>query len=80
MAEARGLGRDDPQLEIIISQIRSLAAQALGDSGRWEAAESLSKALDDKDPQVALAAAYGSLKLLIKTDQASVETVLPSRP
>jgi len=80
VAEERGLGRDDLQLEIVISQIRSLAAQALGDSGRWEAAESLSKALDDKDPQVALAAAYGSLKLLIKTNQASVETVLPSRP
>ena len=80
VAKDRGLSPDDPQLAMVISQIRSLAAQALGDIGRWEAAGRLRKALDDEDPQVVLAAAYGSLRLLLKTNKAHIETVPGSRP
>ena len=80
VAMDRGLSQDDPQFAMVISQIRSLAAQALGEIGRWEAADRLRKALDDEDPQVALAAAYGSLKLLLKTGKAHIETVAGAGP
>ena len=75
IAGQMGISYDDPQLEIEITKIRSAAALALGDIGRWEAAKHLGKTLDDRDAQVALAAAYASLKLLIQTNQASIRTI-----
>ena len=75
IAQQIGVGPDDPQLQNEITKIRSAAALALGEIGQWDAAKHLAKNIDDKDPHVALAAAYGSLKLLIKTNQASVRTI-----
>ena len=78
IAAEMGVEPNNPQIEIKISQIRSLAAQALGDIGRWDAARPLKTALGDKDPQVALAAAQGSLRLLIKTGKTPMQVWSPS--
>ncbi len=78
IAAERGISPDDPQIDIDINNMRSLAAKALGDIGRWKAAGHLQKMLDDNNPQVALPAAQGSLQLLIKTRIAPVETWTPT--
>ena len=78
IAAERGISPDDPQIDIDINNMRSLAAKALGDIGRWKAAGHLQKMLDDNNPQVALHAAQGSLQLLIKTRIAPVETWTPT--
>ena len=77
IAEKMALGPRDPQLAQRIVQIRSLAALALGEIGKWRAAGPLSKAVDDKDPQVALAAARASLQLLQKTNKAQIRATRP---
>ena len=75
IAEQMGIGYENAQLKTEITKIRSAAALALGDIGRWEATKHLGKTLDDKDDQVALAAANASLKLLIKTNQGNIRTI-----
>ena len=75
IAEQMGISPEDPQLQTELTKIRSVAALALGDIGRWEAAKYLADAIDDPDAQVALAAANAALKLLIKTNQASIRTI-----
>ena len=77
IAEKMDLGLRDPQLPQRIVQIRSLAALALGEIGNWRAAGPLAKAVDDMDPQVALAAARASLRLLQKTNKAQIRTIRP---
>ena len=69
IAQEMGVGMRDRQLAERMVQIRSLAALALGEIGSWDAASALSKAVNDKDPQVALAAAHGSLRLVQKQKQ-----------
>ena len=75
IAGQMGLGSNSPQLAQRIGQIRSLAALALGEIGNWDAATALAKALDDTDPQVALAAASASLRLLQKTNKSQIHSV-----
>ena len=75
IAEQMGISYEDPQLQAELTKIRSAAALALGDIGRWEAAKHLGKTLDDRDAHVALAAAYSTLKLLIETNQANIRTI-----
>jgi HEAT repeat protein len=75
LAEQMGISTDDPQIDTEISKIRALAALALGEIGRWEAAKHLGRTMDDRDAQVALASAYSTLKLLIKTNQANIQTI-----
>ena len=69
IAQEMGVGMRDRQLAERMVQIRSLAALALGEIGNWDAASALGKAVNDKDPQVALAAAHGSLRLVQKQKQ-----------
>ncbi len=66
IAKEMGVGMSDRQLAERIVQIRSLAALALGEIGNWDAAAALGKAVDDRDPQIALAAAHASLRLVQK--------------
>lgn len=66
IAREMAVSMNQPRFIERMSQIRSMAALALGEIGNWEAAAGLTKALDDKDSQVALAAAVGSLRLLQK--------------
>ncbi|NIA06827.1 MAG: hypothetical protein GWP14_04170 [Actinobacteria bacterium] len=75
IAKQMGISYEDPQLQTEITKIRSAAALALGDIGRWDAAKHLEKILDDGNAQVALAAAYATLKLLIETNQANIQTI-----
>lgn len=75
IAEQMGISQEDPQLQTELNKIRSVAALALGDIGRWSAASHLSAAIDDRNPEVALAAANAALKLLIKTNHASFGTI-----
>ena len=78
IAAERGISPDDPQIDIDINNMRSLAAKALGDIGLYKAAGHLQNILDDNNPHVALHAAQGALQLLIKTRIAPVETLAPS--
>ena len=78
IAAERGISPDDPQIDIDINNMRSLAAKALGDIGLWKAAGHLQSILDDSNPHVALHAAQGALQLLIKTKIAPVDTWTPS--
>ena len=73
IAAQMGLDRNDPELPQRITQIRSLAALALGQIGVWDGARALQRALADDDPQVALAAARASLRLLQKTNKAQIQ-------
>ncbi|MCK4850077.1 MAG: HEAT repeat domain-containing protein [Phycisphaerae bacterium] len=66
VAREMGLAMGERQVAQRIVQIRSLAALALGEIGNWDAAAALAQAVDDRDPQVALAAAHASLRLLQK--------------
>ncbi len=66
IAREMGVGMGERQLAERMVQIRSLAALALGEIGNWDAAAALGKAVDDKDAQVALAAAHASLRLVQK--------------
>ena len=66
IAGEMGVGMRERQVEERIVQIRSLAALALGEIGNWDAASALDKALDDSDPQIALAAAHAALRLVKK--------------
>ena len=61
-----GVDNNGRQLAERMVQIRSLAALALGEIGNWDAAASLAKTIDDKNPQIALAAAQASLRLVQK--------------
>ena len=45
IAAERGITPDDPQIDIDINNMRSLAAKALGDIGLWKAAGHLQKIL-----------------------------------
>ncbi len=66
IAREMGVGLGERQWAERMVQIRSLAALALGEIGNWDAAAALGKAVDDKDAQVALAAAHASLRLVQK--------------
>ena len=69
VAKEMGVGMHDRQLAERIVQIRSLAALALGEIGHWDAASALSKAINDKNPQIALAAAQASMRLVQMQEQ-----------
>ena len=73
IAAKMGLDPRDPELPQRIVQIRSMAALALGQIGLWDGASALKQALDDDDPQVALSAARGALRLLQKTNKAQIQ-------
>ena len=77
IAKKMALGPRHPQLAQRIVHIRSLAALALGEIGDWDAAGPLGRAVDDADPQVALAAARASLQLLQKTNKAQIRATRP---
>ncbi len=69
IAQEMGVGNNSRQLAERMVQIRSLAALALGEIGNWEAASALGKAINDSNPQVALAAAQASLRLVQKQER-----------
>ncbi len=69
IAQEMGVGNNSRQLAERMVQIRSLAALALGEIGNWDAAASLAKTIDDKNPQIALAAAQASLRLVQKQER-----------
>lgn len=75
LASQLGVDPNGSEMNTVVSQIRSLAALTLGDIGRWDSAHLLDTALDDEDQHVALAAAYGSIRLLIKNHRAVVDTL-----